>query len=103
MPSKLLIYRKDVPRTNTMHKWRHYVLPYILHLIALDDPTKYIMSRPLFSSRLAKWALPKLRWSIFSRNQLKANSYDFLADHPVPVEWEIFEDLPNEKAFLVDI
>ncbi|GKV21559.1 hypothetical protein SLEP1_g31529 [Rubroshorea leprosula] len=28
---------------------------------------------------------------------------DFLADHPIPAEWELSKDLPNEEMFFVDV
>jgi len=28
---------------------------------------------------------------------------DFLADHPIPDEWELNDDLPGEEVFVIDI
>ncbi|KAG9449555.1 hypothetical protein H6P81_009520 [Aristolochia fimbriata] len=41
----------------TIQKLRHYLLAHSTNLISRVDPLKYIMSRPILSSRLAKWAL----------------------------------------------
>ena len=38
-------------------KLRHYLQAHSVHLISRADPIKYIMSRPVLSGRLAKWAL----------------------------------------------
>ena len=28
---------------------------------------------------------------------------DFLADYPIPAEWELNDDLPREEVFVIDI
>ena len=38
-------------------KLRHYMLSHTIRLISRADPLKYIMTRPVLSGRLAKWAL----------------------------------------------
>ncbi|KAG9442517.1 hypothetical protein H6P81_018371 [Aristolochia fimbriata] len=40
-----------------IQKLRHYLLAHSTNLISRADPLKYIMSRPILSGRLAKWAL----------------------------------------------
>ncbi|KAG9450485.1 hypothetical protein H6P81_010450 [Aristolochia fimbriata] len=77
-----------------IQKLRHYLLAHSTNLISRADPLKYIMSRPILSGRLAKWALSSIK------GQALAN---FLADHPVPVGWELTEEFPDEEIFLVEV
>ncbi|XP_074298141.1 uncharacterized protein LOC141628960 [Silene latifolia] len=75
-----------------IQKLRHYMQAYTIHVVSKADPIKYILSRPVLSGRLAKWAAGK--------GQAIAN---FFADYPVPAEWEISDDLPGEEIFYVDV
>ncbi|KAL0402535.1 UNVERIFIED_CONTAM: hypothetical protein Slati_4283400 [Sesamum latifolium] len=36
-------------------------------------------------------------------NPLKAILANFLADHPIPAEWELFDDLPDEDVLVIEI
>ncbi|KAG9450509.1 hypothetical protein H6P81_010474 [Aristolochia fimbriata] len=65
-----------------VQKLRHYLLAHSTKLISRADPLKYIMSRPILS------------------RQALAN---FLADHPVPAEWELIEEFLDEEIFLVEV
>ncbi|XP_020410515.1 uncharacterized protein LOC109946596 [Prunus persica] len=40
-----------------IQKLRHYMQAFTVHLIARADPVKYVMSKPVLTGRLAKWAL----------------------------------------------
>lgn len=67
-------------------KLRHYILTYIIWLISHDDPLKYIMTKPVLSRRLGKWALLLSEFEIAYIPQ-KAVKWptlvDFLVDHPI--------------------
>ncbi|KAM1212301.1 hypothetical protein ACFX2G_003942 [Malus domestica] len=39
-----------------IQKLRHYMHAYTIHLVAKADPVKYVMSKPVLTGRLAKWA-----------------------------------------------
>ncbi|KAG9442543.1 hypothetical protein H6P81_018397 [Aristolochia fimbriata] len=84
----------------------HYLLAHSTNLISRADPLKYIMPRPFLSGRLAKWALLLSEFEInfvpqrAIKDQALAN---FLADHPVPAEWELTEEFPDEEIFLVEV
>ncbi|GKV04930.1 hypothetical protein SLEP1_g17015 [Rubroshorea leprosula] len=70
------------------------------------DPLKYIMSRPVLSGRLAKWALLLSEFEIIyvPQKAVKGQALaDFLADHPIPAEWELSKDLPDEEVFFIDV
>ncbi|KAM2298624.1 hypothetical protein ACFXTI_000577 [Malus domestica] len=38
-------------------KLKHYMHAHTIHLVAKADPIKYVMSKPVLTGRLAKWAL----------------------------------------------
>jgi len=40
-----------------VQKLRHYMQAYTVQVVSKADPTKYILSRPILSGRLAKWAM----------------------------------------------
>ena len=40
-----------------IQKLRHYMQAFTVHLIARADPVRYVMSKPVLTGRLAKWAL----------------------------------------------
>lgn len=72
---------------------------YTIHLIARADPVKFVMSKPILIGRLAKWALLLNQYEIIYvpekvvKGQTLAN---FLANHPIPADWEILDDLRDE-------
>ncbi|KAG9458214.1 hypothetical protein H6P81_002722 [Aristolochia fimbriata] len=89
-----------------VQKLRHYLLAHSTKLISRADPLKYIMSRPILSGRLAKWALLLSEFEIdfVPQRAIKGQALaNFLADHPIPAEWEISEEFPDEEIFLVEI
>jgi hypothetical protein len=70
-------------------KLRHYLQAHSVRLISRADPLKYIISRPILSGRLAKWALLLQEFEIVyvSQKAIKGQALaDFLADHPIPDE-----------------
>jgi len=79
---------------------------YTVQVVSKADLIKYILSRPILSGWLAKWALILKQYDhVFVpqkavRGQALA---DFLVDHPIPDEWELNDDLPGEDVFFVNI
>ncbi|KAG9454312.1 hypothetical protein H6P81_007216 [Aristolochia fimbriata] len=64
------------------------------------------MSRPILSGQLAKWALLLFEFEInfIVQRAIKGQALaNFLADHPVPTEWELTEEFLDEEIFLVEI
>ncbi|XP_010278499.1 PREDICTED: uncharacterized protein LOC104612677 [Nelumbo nucifera] len=64
------------------------------------------MTQPVLSGRLAKWALLLSEFDItyVLQKVVKGQTLvDFLADHPIPADWEFSEDLPNEEVFYINI
>ncbi|XP_059635617.1 uncharacterized protein LOC132277787 [Cornus florida] len=87
-------------------KLRHYFLAHTVHHIARADPLKYVMSRPVLSGRLARWSILLNEFEIIyvPRKAVKGQVLvDFLADYPIPADWEISGDFPDEEVFLIDI
>ncbi|XP_020412323.1 uncharacterized protein LOC109947171 [Prunus persica] len=89
-----------------IQKLRHYMQAFTVHLIARADPVRYIMSKPVLTGRLAKWALLLNQYEIIytPAKAVKGQAVaDFLADHPIPADWEISDDLPDEQVFFADV
>ncbi|XP_074277875.1 uncharacterized protein LOC141601486 [Silene latifolia] len=77
-----------------------------IHVVSKADPIKYILSRPVLSGRLAKWAVLLKQYDLVFVSQKAVKGQviaDFFADHPVPAEWELSNELPGEEIFYVDI
>ncbi|XP_074299654.1 uncharacterized protein LOC141630799 [Silene latifolia] len=89
-----------------IQKLRHYFQAHTVHVISKADPIKYILSRPVLSGRLAKWAVLLKQYDIvyIPQKAVKGQALaDFLADHPVPGKWSFSDELPGEKVFYIDV
>ncbi|KAM2301621.1 hypothetical protein ACFX1S_032518 [Malus domestica] len=89
-----------------IQKLRHYMHAYTIHLVAKADPVKYVMSKPVLTGRLAKWALLLNQYEIIyiPAKAVKGQALaDFLADHPIPADWKISGDLSDEEVFYINI
>ncbi|KAA0060430.1 uncharacterized protein E6C27_scaffold22G002530 [Cucumis melo var. makuwa] len=76
-------------------------LAFTAHLVAKADPIKYVLSRPIISRRLAKWAVLVQQYDIvyISQKAIKGQALaDFSTDHPIP-DWKLCEDLPDDEVF----
>ncbi|XP_074300119.1 uncharacterized protein LOC141631334 [Silene latifolia] len=85
-----------------IQKLRHYMQAYTIHVISKVDPIKYILSRPVLSGRLAKWAVLLKQYDLVFVSQKAVKGQviaDFFADHPVPTDWELSDELPGEEIF----
>ncbi|KAA0056789.1 uncharacterized protein E5676_scaffold701G00340 [Cucumis melo var. makuwa] len=70
------------------------------------SPIKYVLSRPIISGRLAKWAVLRQQYNIIyiSQKAIKGQQLaDFLADHPIPSDWKLCEDLPDDEVFFTKV
>ena len=79
---------------------------YTIHLVGKADPVKYIMSKPVLTWRLAKWALLLNQYEIIyvPTKAVKGQALaDFFADHPISDDWKISDDLPDDEVFYIDI
>nr|XP_027068875.1 uncharacterized protein LOC113694208 [Coffea arabica] len=88
-----------------IQKLKHYFQAHTIRLISKSNPIKYVMAKPVLSDRLARWYLQFQQFEIIYvpakavKGQILA---DFLADHPLPAEWELTDELPDEEVFMVE-
>ncbi|XP_038887056.1 uncharacterized protein LOC120077228 [Benincasa hispida] len=69
-------------------------------MTAFRTPKGYIATRPIISGRLAKWAIMLQQYDIIYVPQKAIKGQvlaDFLADHLIPLDWKLSEDLPDVK------
>ncbi|XP_074318279.1 uncharacterized protein LOC141655079 [Silene latifolia] len=88
--------------------WIANIVPaHTIHVVSKADPIKYILSGPVLSGRLAKWAMLLKQYDLVFVPQkvVKGQAIaDFFADHPkITGEGEISDDLPGEEIFYVDV
>jgi ribonuclease HI len=87
-------------------KLRHYMLEHTIHLVSRADPLRQILSKMTLSGRLAKWAMFLSQFDIVFvpqkavKGQALAN---FLAAHPIPDDFPIDDDLPDEEVFTATV
>ncbi|KAA0062672.1 hypothetical protein E6C27_scaffold79G001920 [Cucumis melo var. makuwa] len=77
-----------------------------VHLVAKADPIKYVLSRPIISGRLAKWAVLLQQYDIvyIPKKALKGQALaEFLAEHLIPSDWKLCEDLPDDEALIIGL
>ncbi|KAL0306899.1 UNVERIFIED_CONTAM: hypothetical protein Sradi_6107200 [Sesamum radiatum] len=64
------------------------------------------MAKPILSDRLARWYLQLQQFEITYVPQKAVKGQvlaDFLADHPMPAEWELSDDLPDEDVLVIEV
>ncbi|KAL0358270.1 UNVERIFIED_CONTAM: hypothetical protein Sangu_0676400 [Sesamum angustifolium] len=64
------------------------------------------MAKPVLSDRLAGWYLQLQQFEITYVPQKAVKGHvlaDFLADHPMPAEWELSDDLPDEDVLVIEV
>ena len=67
---------------------------------------KYILSRPIISGQLAKWFVAFQEFEIVyvPQKAIKGQALaNFLADHPIPADWELSDDFPDEDVLYTEI
>ena len=77
-----------------------------VRVISKVNPIIFILSRPVLSGRLAKWAVILEQYDLVYVPQKAVKGQvlaDFLADHPIHNECELNDDLPGEEVFVIDI
>ena len=74
-----------------------------IRLISKADPLKFLITKPMLSGRQAKWSLLLSEFDIkyVPQKAVKGQALaDFLATHPVPDEYILQDDLPDEEVLL---
>ena len=77
-------------------KLRHYMLAYIVFVIAQTNVIKYMLSKPILSGRMCKWSLALVEFHLLyvPQKPVKGQALaDFLANHPC-------EDVPHEAQYV---
>ena len=100
-------YRKNMPGTcicsteaSPLHA-RTY-----LHLVSRADPLRHILNKMTLSGRLAKWVMFLSEFDIVFMPQkaIKGQaSANFLSAHPIPDDFPIDDDLPDEVVFTTTV
>ena len=79
---------------------------YTVRLIAKADLIKYVLSRPVVSGRIARWAVLLQQYDLayVPQKAIKGQALaDFLADHPVLSDWEFSDDFLDEDVFYIEV
>ena len=79
---------------------------HVIHLVTKIYPVKYVLSRAIMFGRLAKWATTFQEFEIayVSRKAIKGQALaNFLADHPIPADWELSNDFPDEDVLYTEV
>ncbi|XP_019197694.1 PREDICTED: uncharacterized protein LOC109191489 [Ipomoea nil] len=87
-------------------KLKHYFEAHTIRLVSKANPVKYVMAKVVLSDRLARWYLLFQQFEIIyvSQKSVKGQALaDFLADHPIPAEWELSDDLPDEDVLVIKV
>ncbi|XP_057789942.1 uncharacterized protein LOC131006784 [Salvia miltiorrhiza] len=90
----------------SIQKLKHYFQAHTVRLVSKANPLKFVMSRPVLSDRLARWYLQLQQFEIVYVPQKAVKGQvlaDFLANHPIPAEWELSDDLSDEDALVIDV
>ncbi|XP_060180738.1 uncharacterized protein LOC132610466 [Lycium barbarum] len=90
----------------SIQKMKHYFQAHVVRLVSKANPIKFVMSKPVLSDRLARWYLQFQQFEIvyISQKAVKGQVLaDFLANHPIPDDWELSDELPDEDAMLVEL
>ncbi|XP_060200376.1 uncharacterized protein LOC132628627 [Lycium barbarum] len=90
----------------SIQKLKHYFQAHSVNLISRVNPIKFVMSKPVLSDRLARWYIQFQQFEItyIPQKAVKGQALaDFLADHPIPDDWELTDELPDEDAMVVEI
>ncbi|KAL0318134.1 UNVERIFIED_CONTAM: hypothetical protein Scaly_2862700 [Sesamum calycinum] len=90
----------------TIQKLKHYFQFHSIHSVSKANPLKYVMAKPVLSDRLARWylQLQQFETTYVPQKAVKGPILaDFLADHPMPAEWELSDDLPDEDVLAIEV
>ena len=82
------------------------MLEHTVYLVSRVDPLRYILSKMVLSGRLAKWAMLLSQFDItyIPQKAVKGQALaNFLAAHPIPDDFPIDDDLPNEDVFAMTV
>ena len=86
-------------------KLRRYMLAHKIILISRVDPLKYLMTKPMLTGRLARWAILLTEFDItyVPQKAIKGQVLaDFLAAHPIPDDSPLACEFPDEEVMCTE-
>ncbi|XP_070004796.1 uncharacterized protein [Nicotiana sylvestris] len=89
-----------------IQKLKHYFQAHVIRLVSRANPIKFVMSKPVLNDRLARWYLQfqQLEIVYIPQKAVKGQALaDFLADHPIPNDWKLTDELPDEDAMVIEV
>ncbi|XP_075097890.1 uncharacterized protein LOC142175209 [Nicotiana tabacum] len=90
----------------SIQKLKHYFQAHVVRLVSRANPIKFVMSKLALSDRLARWYLQFQQFEIVYVHQKAVKGQalvDFLADHPIPDDWELSDEFSDEDAMVIEI
>ncbi|XP_070052704.1 uncharacterized protein [Nicotiana tomentosiformis] len=90
----------------SIQKLKHYFQAHVVRLVSKANPIKFVMSKPVFSDRLARWYLQFQQFEILYIPQKAVKGHAlayFLAVHPIPDDWELTDELPDKEVVDVQL
>ncbi|XP_059629068.1 uncharacterized protein LOC132271636 [Cornus florida] len=85
-------------------KLRVYMRPVDVYILCQTNVIKYMLSRPLITGRIGKWALALMEFNFIyvSQKSVKGRVLaDFLADHPsTDIDPWVYDELESSAIFL---
>ncbi|XP_070013536.1 uncharacterized protein [Nicotiana sylvestris] len=90
----------------SIQKLKHYFQAHVVHLVSKANPIKFMTSKPVLGDRLVRWYLQFQPFEILyiPKKAVKGQVLtDFLADHPIPNDWELTDELPDEDAMVIEV
>ncbi|MCR2847796.1 reverse transcriptase-like protein [Weizmannia coagulans] len=82
-----------------VQRLRHYATEYTIHLVCRLDPLRYLLDKPVMTSRLARWSFILSEYDIqfVTQKSIKGSVVaDHLASSPILDERGLADDFPDE-------
>ncbi|XP_070010814.1 uncharacterized protein [Nicotiana sylvestris] len=98
--------RKKNDHMKDLRMLKHYFQAHVVRFVSKANPIKFMMSKLVLSDRLAKWYLQFQQFKILyiPQKAVKGQALaDFLADHPIPDDWELTDELRDEDAMVIEV
>ncbi|XP_009784278.1 uncharacterized protein LOC107783815 [Nicotiana tabacum] len=89
-----------------IQKLKHYFQAHVIRLVSRANPIKFVMSKLVLNDRLARWYLQFQQFEIvyIPQKAVKGQALaDFLAYHPIPDDWKLTDELPDEDVMVIEV
>ena len=89
----------------SIQKMKHYFQAHVVHLVSRANPIKFVISKPVLSDQTTRWYLQFQQFEIVYVSQKAVRGQilvDFLANHLIPNDWELSDELPDEDAMFIE-